>query len=152
MPAAGFRIDVLDTRSSLLVESCVTLIENAFGDPARYNPSRLRAELDISDPTFYRHFFVAMEAGEVIGIGGVKAADWASDTHLLYLSAVKQERRGRGVGRALLTQRLEWLEQNFSSGRILVSTSKTKRYREAGFVEIRNSRLAGRHLMMRRFG
>lgn len=145
------RIDTLDSSSNALVEACTTLIENAFGDPERYGADRVALELRAVDPYFYRCFFVAMEAGAVLGIGGVKAADWASNTHLLYMSAVKPERRGQGIGRALIKARIDWVERTFPAGRILVSTAKTKRYRELGFVEIRNSRLAERHLMMRRF-
>lgn len=145
------RIDTLDATSNALVETCATLIMNAFGDPERYNYDRVAHELRANDPYYYRRFYVAMEAGEVLGVGGVKAADWASNTHLLYLSAVKPERRGKGIGRALIKARVEWVERTFPFGRILVSTSKAKRYRELGFVEVRNSRLEGRHLMLRRF-
>lgn len=145
------RIDLLDGSSRTLIEACTTLIVNAFGDPERYSVDRVARELYSVDPFFYRRFFVAMEAGEVLGVGGIKAADWASHTHLLYLSAVKPERRGQGIGRALIQARLEWVGKAFGTGRILVSTAKTKRYRDLGFVEIRNSRHGGRHLMIRRF-
>jgi len=148
---AALRIAALDDPSPALLASCATLIVNAFGDPERYSLERIRRELGERDPVFYRRFFVAMEAGEVLGIGGVKAADWASATHILYLSAVARERRGEGIGRALVEARLAWVEASFGEGRVLVSTAKTKRYRELGFVEIRNSRQDGRHLMLRRF-
>lgn len=145
------RIDALDGSSNALIDTCSTLILNAFGDPERYSYDRVARELRAVDPYHYRRFFVAMEAGEILGVGGIKAADWASDTHLLYLSAVKPERRGQGIGRSLIMARIEWVERTFPRGRILVSTTKTKRYRDLGFVEIRNSRLEGRHLMMKRF-
>lgn len=145
------RIDTLDGSSNALVEACTILIENAFGDPERYSCDRVARELRSVDPYFYRRFFVAMEGGEVLGVGGVKAADWAANIHILYLSTVKPERRGLGLGRALIQARVEWVERTFPFGRILVSTAKTKRYRELGFVAIRNSRLEGRHLMVRRF-
>ena len=148
---AKIRIDTLDASSALLVEASVTLIVNAFGDPERYSATRVARELHSDDPVFYRQFFVAMEAGEVLAVGGVKAADWASKTHILYLSAVTPERRGKGIGRALIKARIEWLEKTFKSGRILVSAAKTRRFRDLGFAEIRNSSLDGRHLLMRRF-
>ncbi|MFN4324906.1 MAG: GNAT family N-acetyltransferase [Azonexus sp.] len=148
---ATFRIDTLDSSSPLLLEACVTLIVNAFADPERYGAERIRRELSTNDPVFYRRFFIAIEAGEIIAIGGIKAADWASRTHLLYLSAVAPEKRGRGVGRALITARLDWLEQQFQSGRVLVSTSKTRRFRDLGFREVRDGRIDGKHLMLRRF-
>lgn len=145
------RIDILDASSVALVRACTTLIVNAFGDPERYGFERVALELQADDPCFYRRFFIAVEAGEVLGVGGVKAADWASHTHILYLSAVKPERRGQGIGRALIKARVAWVEANFKAGRILVSTARTRRYRELGFVEVRNSRVEGRHLMLRRF-
>lgn len=129
----------------------MTLIFNAFADPERYSAERIARELRSDDPVFYRRFFVAMDAGEIVAVGGVKAADWASGTHILYLSAVAPERRGKGIGRALIKARIEWLEKNFASGRILVSATKTRRFRDLGFVEIRNSALDGRHLLLRKF-
>ena len=146
-----FRIDTLDTSSPALLAASVTLIVNAFADPARYSAERVSRELRGEDPAFYRRFFVAIEAGEIIAVGGVKAADWASKTHILYLSAVSPERRGQGIGRAMVKARIDWLEERFDSGRILVSVAKTKRFREMGFNEVRKSTIDGRHLLVRKF-
>lgn len=148
---AKIRFDTLDAGSPALLEASVTLIVNAFGDPERYSAERIVRELAADDSLFYRQFFVAMDAGQIVAVGGVKAADWASHTHILYLSAVAPERRGQGIGRALIKARIEWLEKNFSRGRILVSAAKTKRFRDLGFVEVRNSNVDGRHLLLRRF-
>lgn len=147
----GLRIDTLDSSSPALVDSCVTLIFNAFADPERYSRERLRREICAADPIFYRQFFIATQAGEVVAAGGVKAADWATKTHLLYLSAVAPEHRGQGIGRALIKARVDWIEQSFESGRILVSAARTRRFRDLGFREVRNSVVGGRHLLMRRF-
>lgn len=147
----NFRIEALDVSSRLLVEACVTLLSNAFAKPERYSAKRLGDEFQGDSMPFYRQFFVAVAAGEIIGVGGVKAADWASHTHLLYLSAVAPEHRAQGIGRALVKARIDWVEQNFKSGRILVSSPKAKRFRDLGFVDIRKSVIEGRHLMMRRF-
>lgn len=145
------RIERLDSSSAVLVEACSTLLVNAFADPSRYGLERIRRDLLVEDPVFYRQFFVAVAGGELLGVGGVKAADWASETHILHLSAVSPEHRGRGIGRALIVARIDWIKANFARGRILVSTAKARRYRELGFSEIRASRIAGRQLMVMRF-
>ena len=74
---------------------------------------RIRRDLQQQEAAFYRRFFVAMAGGEMLGVGGVKAADWASDTHILHLSAVAPEQRGKGIGRALIAARVAWVEANF---------------------------------------
>lgn len=144
-------IDVLEASSPHLVETCVTLLFNAFAQPERYSLQRLRNELQNGSAPFYRKFFIAFEAGEIVGIGGVKAADWALHTHLLYLSAVAPTHRRQGIGRALVKARIEWIEQHFDSGRILVSSAKNKRFRELGFVQVPKSKIEGSQLLMRRF-
>lgn len=146
-----FRIEALDTTSPLLLKACITLLVNAFAKPDRYSAQRLQDELAGGSSLFYRQFFIAVTNGEIIGVGGIKAADWASHTHILYLSAVAAEHRGQGIGRALLKARIEWVEKKFKAGRILVSSTKPKRFRELGFADIRNAMIDGRHLMMRRF-
>lgn len=148
---AKFRIDTLDTSSDALLDTCAKLIVNAFADPERYNLDRVRRELCCDDPVFYRRFFVAIEEGQIVALGGVKAADWASRTHILYLSAVSPDKRGQGIGRALIKARLDWLQSTFKSGRILVSATKTRRFRDLGFRELRNGNIDGKHLMLRRF-
>ena len=148
---AKYRIETLDASSPLLLEASVTLLVNAFAKPERYSAQRLNEELRSDTSVFYRQFFVAVAQGEIIGVGGVKAADWASHTHLLYLSAVAPEHRGQGIGRALLRARIEWVEKHFAAGRILVSSAKAKRFHELGFSDFRKSIVEGRHLMMRRF-
>jgi predicted N-acetyltransferase YhbS len=145
------RIDTLDSSSPPLVESCVTLLFNAFASPELYGTARLHEELRNLPPPFYRQFFIASIAGEIVGVGGVKAADWASDTHLLYLSAVAPGHRRQGIGRRLVEARLDWLLSHFKHGRILVSSAKNRRFRELGFRPVAKSGLAGRQLLLRRF-
>lgn len=146
-----FRIDTLDSSSALLLDECTTLLFNAFADPERYNRERIRQELRCDDPVYYRRFFIAVEKHQIVAVGGVKAADWASRTHILYLSAVAPEKRGHGIGRALIKARLDWLKSNFTSGRVLVSASKSRRFRDLGFRELRHGHIGGKHLMLLRF-
>lgn len=146
-----YHIDTLETHSPHLVETCVALLFKAFAKPERYSTQRLTEELQADSPPFYRKFFVAFVAGEIIGVGGIKAADWASNTHLLYLSAVAPSHRRQGIGRELIKARIAWVEKNFKSGQILVSSAKNKRFRELGFVPIPKTNIDGRQLMIRRF-
>ena len=144
-------IRTLDVHDLLQLESAIDLVENAFADPERYSRERITRAMLVEDPPFYRQFFIAIKDGRIVGVGGVKAADWATKTHLLYLSAVAPDMRGQGIARALLAARVEWLVKRFGSGRVLVSTSRTKRFRELGFVEISGSKIEGRSLMRLHF-
>lgn len=148
---AHLRISPLDNSSPTLLDDCTTLLVNAFANPKRYGTERIRAALCSCDELYYRQFFVATEGGTLLAIGGVKAADWAANTHILYLSAVVAERRGEGIGRQLLQARLDWITSHFKHGRIIVSTGKTRRFIEAGFKEVRHSLVDGRRLMIKCF-
>ena len=145
------QIRALDIHDLLQLEASIDLVENAFADPDRYGRERIVWEMLAENATFYRQFFIATKGRQIVGVAGVKAADWALKTHLLYLSAVAPEMRGKGIGHALLDTRLEWIKRKFDSGRVLVSTARTKRFRECGFVEIPASEIEGRHLMLYRF-
>jgi predicted N-acetyltransferase YhbS len=144
-------IRTLDVHDPGQLEASIDLIERAFADPDRYDRDRIAREILGNHPVFYRQFFVAIKGGRIVGVGGVKAADWSAKTHLLYLSAVTPEMRGQGIGRELIEVRIEWLERQFSTGRILVSTARAKRFREFGFVEIKGSEINDRQLMLYRF-
>jgi GNAT superfamily N-acetyltransferase len=144
-------IRTLDVHDPGHLESSIDLVESAFADPDRYGRDRIAREMLGDHPVFYRQFFVAIKGGRIVGVGGVKAADWAAKTHLLYLSAVTPERRGQGIGRALLEARIEWVRRRFPSGRILVSTKRTRRFRDLGFVELKGSDIDDRYLMLCRF-
>ena len=144
-------IRALDVHDLIQLDTAIDLVENAFADPDRYGRERIAREMLADDPVFYRQFLVAIKGGQIVGLGGIKAADWAAKTHLLYLSAVAPERRGQGIARALLAARVEWLTKRFNSGRILVSTARTRRFREFGFTEVHGSEIDGRQLMLYRF-
>ena len=144
-------IRALDVHDMIQLDTAIDLVENAFADPDRYGRERIAREMLADDPVFYRQFLVAIKGGRIVGVGGIKAADWAAKTHLLYLSAVAPERRGQGIARALLAARVEWLARRFDCGRVLVSTARTRRFREFGFTEVRGSEIDGRQLMLYSF-
>ncbi|MBU0500225.1 MAG: GNAT family N-acetyltransferase [Gammaproteobacteria bacterium] len=143
------RIKTLDWADDALVRQARALIVAAFDDGGRYGEERMAAEICQQRGPFYRQFFVAQREGRLLGVAGIKGADWASDTHILYLSAVAKEFRNQGIGRALVQTRLDWLLANNSRGRILVSTVKPRRFKKLGFRVIDGSRQEGRWLMMR---
>lgn len=144
-------IRALDCLDNGQLTASIALVEAAFADPERYDRERITREMLGDHPVFYRQFFVAIKNGRIVGVGGVKAADWATKTHLLYLSAVAPERRGQGIGRALLEARIEWVKRRFGSGRILTSTARTKRFKDLGFDEVKGSEINDRYLMLYRF-
>jgi GNAT superfamily N-acetyltransferase len=146
----AFTVQPLDTPQAL--QDAVNLLgRNCPGESERYEPDRLEAEVStIENPIFYRRFFGAYDLnGVLIGAGGVKAADWASDTHILYLMAVEQSERGKGVGSALESARIQWIRDNFSHGRCLVSTRHKKRFERWNFEIV--SEINKRHLMILEF-
>ena len=80
-----------------------------------------------------------------------RPADWASRTHILYLSAVAPGTAWAGIGRALIKARLDWLEANFAAGRILVSATGCGVFATWLCRELRHGRIDGKHLLLRRF-
>lgn len=132
-------------------EAAVALLVEAFGESARYDAERVRTELAPAARPFYRKFFGAWQGDELVGAGGIKGADWASHTHILYLSAVARPARGQGIGRALVTARLDWVRAQFGAGCVLVSTTHRKRFASYGFRAVRTDREAGRYLMLLEF-
>lgn len=129
----------------------IELFSSCFSDRERYNVKRLTEELRPSQKPFYRQFFIAEYQGAVVGAGGVKALDWASNIHALYLSAVHAGHRGRGIGKALIKSRLDWLKDNFKSGRVVVSTAKIERFKQLGFAQVSETCKDGRALMLNEF-
>ena len=117
-PSPALQIVPLDPADSQALESAAALLVAAFNDPKRYDIERMQTEIQAIAPPFYRQFFIARLDGELVGVGGVKAADWASNTHVLYLSAVAEHARGRGMARALvpLDGRLSSCPGSASSG------------------------------------
>ena len=126
----------LDWNDSEGVAAARRLIVTAFDNAQRYPEQRIAKELQPAAAPQYRQFLVAWHEGRMVGTGGMKSTDWASDTHILYLSAVESALRGKGIGRALVRARLDWIFARHDHGRILVSTLKPKRYRGMGFREI----------------
>lgn len=146
------QIKALDWGDVERVHAARALVVAAFDKPERYGPERVAQEVHPANEPFYRHFFVAIQADRVLGVAGVKAADWATNTHVLYLSAVAKEFRGEGIGRALVLARLDWLQARFPGGRVLVSTAKPSRFKRLGFRVVTGSRKEGRWLMLKEMG
>jgi GNAT superfamily N-acetyltransferase len=148
----GIEISVLNAGESEKVIQTVELLHGSFAGSDRYTVSRLNEELKPLSEPLYRQFFIAMahtrKADRVIGVGGIKAADWASNTHILYLSAVHPDFRNQGIGKKLVRARVEWIRANFSTGRVLVSTPKIDRFRQFGFKQVSKSCEKGRALML----
>ena len=145
------RIEALLPGDAAAYRAAAAILVDAFGDPARYDEERIRAQLVPAPEPFYRRFFVARSGDEVVGVGGVKAADWASNTHILYLSAVAERARGQGVARALIEARIAWVSRRFGSGRLLVSTARRKRFASYGFRPCSEDAASGRTMMVLEF-
>lgn len=142
------QISLLDPADSAALDAAATVLVNAFNEPGRYGVERIKAELQPVEAPFYRRFYIAWQGGEVVGAGGIKAADWASNTHVLYLSAVAEQARGRGIARALVQARIDWVRSQYPTGTLLVSTRHRKRFAQFGFHPVGEPEEFGRTLMM----
>lgn len=136
---------------ALTQSAAADILFTAFANPERYSLARIEEQLRPVPPPFYRHFLIARVGAEVLGIGGVKAADWASDTHILYLSAVAEHARGQGIARSLIAARIAWVMENFPHGRLLVSTARPRRFARFGFRLMGKREAGGRRLMLLEF-
>lgn len=132
-------------------EAAAAVLLASFDNPQRYDGARIAAQLVSAEAPFYRHFFVARRGDEIVGAGGIKAADWAIDTHILYMSAVAEHVRGQGIARGLIAARIAWVMENFPSGRLLVSTARPRRFNRLGFRVVGKYEADGRRLMMMEF-
>jgi GNAT superfamily N-acetyltransferase len=146
-----YTIRPLEATPIALSDAVDLLLSNCPSESERYEKSRLVKEIcPVDTLPFYRKFFGAYHSnGALIGVGGIKAADWASDTHILYLMAVDKAHRGQGVGTDLETIRIQWVRDHFSHGRCLVSTKHEKRFERRGFKTV--SEIGHRHLMVFEF-
>ena len=127
------------------------LFANCPSESERYEKSRLITEICVIDALpFYKTFFGAYDVDNtLIGIGGIKAADWASDTHILYMVAVEEAHRGQGIGSKLEADRIQWMRENFTHGRCHVSTKHKKRFERWDFRVV--SEVNDRYLMVLEF-
>lgn len=146
-----YTIRPLDSTSLALSDAVDLLCSNCPAESERYEKSRLVTEIRSVDALpFYRKFFGAYDFdGSLLGVGGIKAADWASDTHILYMMAVAKDHRGKGVGTDLENIRIRWVRDNFPGGRCLVSTKHKKRFERWDFKIV--SEVNNRYLMILEF-
>ena len=149
------QVAVLDDAESEKVIQTVEVLHGSFAGSDRYTVSRLTEEVKPAGEPLYRHFFIATvktKAEErVVGVGGVKAADWASNTHVLYLSAVHSDFRNSGIGKKLVKARVDWIRTHFGSGRVVVSTPKIERFKQFGFRPVTRACDKGRAIMIMEF-
>ena len=152
---SSVQVIALDLGDPEKVIQAVEVMHGSFAGSDRYTVSRLSDELKPVGQPLYRQFFVAtlkVKGGDrVVGVGGVKAADWASNTHILYLSAVHPDFRNRGIGKKLVKARVEWIRSAFKEGRIMVSTAKLDRFKQSGFRPVTKSCDKGRAIMVMEF-
>lgn len=146
-----YTIRPLENTLIALSDAVNLLCANCPNESERYEKSRLVTEIcSVNIQPFYRKFFGAYDLdGALIGVGGVKAADWASDTHILYMMAVDKAHRGKGVGSDLENIRIQWVRDNFPRGRCLVSTRHKKRFERWDFQTV--SEVNERYLMVLEF-
>lgn len=147
----NYTIRPLDNTPIAISDAISLLFSNCPSESERYEKSRLITDVCIVDTLpFYKKFFGAYNADNtLIGIGGIKAADWASDTHILYMVAVEKAHRGKGVGSSLETARIQWMQENFTHGRCIVSTKHKKRFERWDFKIV--SEVNNRYLMILEF-
>jgi GNAT superfamily N-acetyltransferase len=146
-----YTIRPLDT-TPLAISAAIDLVfSNCPCESERYEKSRLITEVCVVESfPFYKMFFGAYDLNDtLIGIGGIKAADWASDTHILYMVAVEEAHRGKGIGSKLESTRIQWMRDNFAQGRCLVSTRHKKRFERWDFRVV--SEVNNRYLMVLEF-
>jgi len=146
----SLQISELDPGDGECMNAAARVLAEAFNEPGRYSLERIRDVISPVEMPFYRRFFIARLGDEVVGAGGIKAADWASNTHVLHLSAVAEHARGQGIARALVQARIDWVRSNFKSGTLLVSTRHRKRFVRFGFKPFDETEEHGRTLMMLR--
>lgn len=146
--ATELSIEVLDDADPAQRDAVADILEASFANPERYNRQRLLEQLRSAPLPFYRRFLVARRGGQIVAVGGIKAADWATDTHILYLSAVAEQARGQGIARALIMARIAWAMESFVHGRLLVSTAKPRRFARFGFRLVGKYSAQERRLMV----
>jgi hypothetical protein len=147
----NYKIRPLDTSPHSLTQAVNLLNASCPNESECYEKPRLVNEIASTEiMPFYRKFFGAYDVdGVLIGVGGIKAADWASDTHILYMMAVDINHRGKGIGTDLEAIRIKWIRDNFNRGRCLVSTKHKKRFERWDFKTV--SEIDKRHLMLLEF-
>lgn len=92
----------------------------------------------------------AIEDGRIVGVAGWGKLEFASRTWALFLSCVDRDHRGRGVGTALVRERLRRIGEETRKGRVLVSTRHRKRFERLGFRTVDFDEELSLYLMLKR--
>ncbi|WP_051468379.1 ribosomal protein S18-alanine N-acetyltransferase [Actinomadura oligospora] len=115
--------------------TAVHALEQALFPEDAWSEQMLREEL--ADQPRTRHYVVAEEAGEIIGYAGLAAAADQADVQTI---GVKEDRRGSGVGAALLTELLDEASRRGSVQVFLEvradNDSARRLYERFGFVRV----------------
>ena len=120
---------------------------------ARYEPARVRERLasSFAGDDFAPRFVVAVKHdGELVGVAGWGRIEIATATWGLFLSSVNREYRGKGLGTALVVERLGRISEEADRGRVLVSTGHRKRFERFGFRSVDYDEERSLHLMLKR--
>lgn len=109
---------------------------DVLGYPTNIEDMETRMKKIESLPDYYT--FVAEQEGIVVGMIGIRDVYYYEGDGLvtqISLLVVRQERQGRGIGRALIRFAEEWAKQNGSNSLYLTSGMKPERLRAHDFYE-----------------
>lgn len=115
--------------------TAVHVLEQALFPEDAWSEEMLREEL--ADQPRTRHYVVAEDSGEIIGYAGLAAAADQADVQTI---GVREDRRGSGLGAALLTELLDEASRR-GSGQVFLEVRADndparRLYERFGFVRV----------------